>query len=34
LKETNKTVQDLRMKIEAIKKTQTGRILGMKNLGK
>ena len=33
-KEMNKTVQDLKMEIEAIKKTQTERILGMKNLGK
>ena len=31
----NKTVQDLKMEIEAIKKTQTGGILGeIENLGK
>ena len=30
----NKTVQDLKMKIEAIKKTQTKEILEMENLGK
>ena len=30
----NKTVQDLKMEIEAIKKTQTEGILEMENLGK
>jgi gas vesicle protein len=34
VKEINKTVQDLKMKIEAIKKTQTERILEMDNVGK
>ena len=34
IKEMNKTVQDLKMKIEAIKKTQTKEILEMENLGK
>ena len=34
MKEINKTVQDLKMKIEAIKKTQTERILEMENLEK
>ena len=29
----NKTVQDLKMEIEAIKKTQTEEILEMENLG-
>ena len=33
-KEINKTLQDLKVEIEAIKKTQTGGILGMENLGK
>ena len=33
-KEMNKTVQDLKMEIEAIKKTQTEGILEMENLGK
>jgi hypothetical protein len=33
-KEKNKTVQDLKMGIKAIKKTQTERILKMENLGK
>lgn len=31
---TNKTVQDLKVYIEIIKKTQIERILGMENLGK
>jgi hypothetical protein len=30
----NKTFQDLKLKIEAIKKTQTKRILEMENLSK
>ena len=34
VKEANKTIQDLRMEIEAIKKTQTEGILEIKNLGK
>ena len=34
VKEMNKTVQDLKMEIEAIKKTQTEEILEMENLGK
>ena len=34
VKEINKTVQDLKMEIEAIKKTQTEGILEMENLGK
>jgi hypothetical protein len=33
-KEINKTLQDLKVEIGAIKKTQTGGILGMENLGK
>lgn len=34
VKEVNKTVQDLKMKIKAIKKTQSERILEMENLVK
>ena len=34
VKEINKTVQDLKVEIEAIKKTQTEGILVMENLGK
>jgi hypothetical protein len=34
VKEMSKTVQDLKMKIEAIKKTQNEEILGLENLGK
>ena len=34
MKEINKTVQDLKIEIEAIKKTQTEGILEMENLGK
>lgn len=34
VEEMNKTVQDLRMEIEAVKKTQTERILEMENPGK
>jgi hypothetical protein len=34
IKEMNEIVQDLKMKIEAIKKTQTEGILEMENLGK
>jgi hypothetical protein len=34
VKEINKTMQDLKVEIEVIKKTQTGGILGMGNLGK
>jgi len=33
VREINKTVQDPKMEIEAIKKTQSDRILVMKNLG-
>jgi hypothetical protein len=33
MKEMNKTVQDLKVEIEAIKKTQTEEILEMENLG-
>lgn len=33
-KEMNKTVQDLKMEMEAIKKIETEGILEMKNLGK
>jgi hypothetical protein len=33
LKETNKTVPDLKMEMKAIKQTQPDRILGMKNMG-
>ena len=31
LKEMNKTIQDLKTEVEAIKKTQTKRVLEMKN---
>ena len=34
VKEMNETVQDLKVEIEAIKKTQTVGILEIKNLGK
>jgi hypothetical protein len=34
VKGMNKTVQDLKMEIEAIKKTQTEGILRVENLGK
>jgi hypothetical protein len=34
MKERNKTVQDLKMEIEAIKKTQINATLEMENLGK
>ena len=34
MKEINKTVQDLKVEIEAIKKKQTEEILEMENLGK
>ena len=34
MKELNKTAQDLRVEIEAIKKTQTEGILEVENLGK
>jgi ribosomal protein S1 len=34
LKEKIKTVQDMKMEVEAIKKIQTGRILKIENLGK
>ena len=34
MKNMNKTLQDLKREIEAIKKTQTEAILGMENLGK
>lgn len=34
MKEISKTVQDLKVEIEAIKKTQTEGILEMENLGK
>jgi len=33
-KEQSKTVQGLKMKMKAIKKTQTKEIMGMENLGK
>jgi uncharacterized coiled-coil protein SlyX len=33
IKQLNKTVQDFKMEIEAMKKTQTNEILEMKNLG-
>jgi hypothetical protein len=34
MKEVNKTIQDLKMEIETIKKTQVEKILEMENLGK
>lgn len=34
VKEIKKSMQDLKVGIEAIKKTETGRILEMENLGK
>ena len=34
VKQINKTIQELKMKIETIRKTQTERILEIENLGK
>ena len=34
MKEINKTVQDMKMEIKAIRKTQTEGILALENLGK